>query len=593
MTDAPTDALLLEAVRSELGPGSTAILADIPPGTLWDHVLSRVATWMGRRILLVAADSAVPEIFCLDSEVSPAVIINGDYFERLATFRLAMFDPALGPVRADIVEQLFLETTAMHCLKVGDPDVGALLFQRSLHNRRYFVDTAQPFDASGQNLDSSASDLIEGFFPVIHEIGHMNRDTASLIYQTSPISDSSLLKRMEKVLDSISWMTPEVRDYALEVATRKRTSHILGLDNIRREGYADIFAAQRLYSMAVGMTQRQSVEFDPVAFMDVLHQEFNVVNVLQRTKLVAGMTKEYPLTAPNALAPMLYPVAMALRSYLMTVGLYGFAKSYLPEQSPVAAEGALLSEWLRVMGDQGLVGSMAECDAGMDRAMNALTPELILTGRESLDVMRQTFGRSPHARLAARGFLARASRLHLDTPLLRAFHAVVADPDGWDGKVEGEVRVYFLLVAVSPDQESQRLFSVPLEGRARAVCAFTSKETMEVFASGFVAQYLAPGETFGAAAHQVQHIALLEKQVRTELGEPITFVVEGSDAFGDLVRAVGLKRSGAPADDDAYAGVRQRAADAMADRYRLYAVDIADPASLEQFTQIVRLLEDE
>jgi hypothetical protein len=522
VTNALTDALILEAVRSELGPGSTAILADIPHDTLWDRVLSSAADWMGRKILFFAADSAVPEIFCLDSEASPAIIINGYYFERLAKFRLAMYDPALGSVRAAIVEQLFLETTAMHCLKVGDPDVGGLLFQRSLHNRRYFLDIAQLFDASGKNLDSAASDLIEGFFSVVHEIGHMNRDNASLIYQMSPISDSSLLKRMETVLDSIAWMTPEVRDYAREVATQKRTSHILGLDNIRREGYADTFAAQRLYSMAVVMTRQQGVEFDPVAFMGVLHREFNVVNVLHRTKLVARMTKEYPLTAPNALVATLHPVAMLLRSYVMTIGLYGFAKSYLPEQSPLAAEGALLSEWFRVMGDQVNIDSMAECDAGMDRAINALIPELILTGRESLEVTRQALNRSLHARLDAKGFLAKATQLHVDTPLLRAFHKVVEDPDSWDGTVEGSGRVYFLLVTVSPDQKSKRFFSVPLEGRARAVCAFTSQEAMEVFASGFVARYLAPGETFGAAAHQVQHIALLEKQVRTELGEPIT-----------------------------------------------------------------------
>ena len=125
------------------------------------------------------------------------------------------------------------------------------------------------------------------------------------------------------------------------------------------------------------------------------------------------------------------------------------------------------------------------------------------------------------------------------------------------------------------------------------MCAFTSQQAMEVFASDFVAQYLAPGETFGAAALRVQHISLLEKQVRTVLGEPFTLVVQGSDAFDDLVRAIGLKRSGAPADDDVHASVRQRAADAMADRYRLYAVHVEEPASLEQFTQIVRLLEDQ
>ncbi|MDQ6946788.1 MAG: hypothetical protein M3256_11110 [Actinomycetota bacterium] len=592
MTDVLADALLLDAVRSELEPTATLTRAHIPAGTLWDHVLSSVAEWTGRTIPLFAADSAIPEIFCLDSAVSPAIVVNGTYFERLAKFRLAMFDPALGAARVNIIEQLFLETTAMHCLKVGDADVGGLLFQRSLHGRQYLVDAVQLYDSSDNNAESADADVIEGFFSVVHEIGHVNRDTASLIPYLKPISDSSLLSRLHAALDAMSWVTPEIRGYATKAATERSTSHILGLGNIRREGFADIFAAQRLYAFAASRALQNAVDFDPVAFMAVLHREFNIVNVLQRTKLIARMTSDYPLTGQNILDTMLYPVAIAMRHYLMQVGLLGFAKSYIAEESPLAPEGALLTEWHRVMSGV-IANTIQECNEGMDRAINALTPELLSGARASLESTRESLGRSVYARLDAQNFLGRVRRLQADTPLLRTFRTLVDDPDGWDGNVEGEGLEFLLLLALSEDGKATRFFSLPLKEHPRAVCAFKSRTTLQTFADRFLAQYLVPGEKFGAAIVRAQHLSLLEGIVTKEVGEPITLIVEGSTAFDDLVNAVAIKKSGRPDNDGAAGRVVQRAADAIAYRYKLYTENAHDPATLEQFADILALIEDQ
>lgn len=587
-----SEALLLEAMKSELGPGTSVAPAQIPPGSLWDRALSHVEGWTRQRVTLYGATGGLPEIFCMDSDDAPAVVVSAEYLEYLAKFRRVVTDPTLGPARTDVIEQLFLETAAFHCLKRGDPDIGALLYQRAMHKRRYLVDVTHLFDPLLDEADPCGKSLIEGLYSVVHEIGHTNRDTASLVMDVSPITDSSLMQRMEKILGEVTWMTEDIRGYVRKIAKGRRKSHILGLDNIRREGYADIFAGQRLFSLAATIARQQRIEFDPVAFIAALHNEANIVGIMQRARLVAGMTSDFPFGTEDTLDVLLFPVAIGLRLHLLLVGLFGFARQFIPADSQLAEEGVFLNGILEAIAPRASP-TMDDCDEGVDRAINALAPDLVLDEAASLALTRAVLGRSRYAQLDAGRFLFKAEQFGIHTPSMEAFRAVVMDPELRESESRDH-RTYYIILAENRVEKYGRIFTLPLVGKPPAVCAFTTEEFAELLTDDFGSSYLQPGESFALAQMDVQHVAQLDALIRKQMGKPITLLVEGTQAYDDFLVALKVKQSGGNvAQEDAEDEVRRRTAEAMAGRYQLYCESTDSPATLEQFTQIIRILEDD
>lgn len=590
MADLPEDPLVLEAIRSQLGIKVTVGPLFLPKQSLLYTVMHHVERWLGHPVKIYTAESHVPEAFCLNFPEAQVVVISGGYMTRIAKLRKIMYDPSLGSNRPELIQQQVLETTALHSLRDGDPEIGVLLFQESLIQRNYLVADPIHFLLDTQALDSSASGMIEGIFSIIHEVGHANLDTASIINQMSVLSDSSLMQWMKKTMSDITWMTPELSNYILASAEEQQDTHFLGLRNLRRECYADIFAAQRLFTIASATTRTQGVHFSPIEFWASLYREFNAVSVMQRTKFLARISNDFPPSREDLLGFVSFPVAMGVRAHLLVIGLYTFVHPTFSEEYALSDD--FFSQLLDAMSQQSMP-TLEDCDTGMERALASLLDADVLSDSEVLARTASVLRRSAYARLDASTFLRTAQEFGVSTTQLDLLQALVDDPWEPNFDVTDIRRSFYVLTAESPNFEAPRLFYIPLNESPPAIVVFTSARTAAIWADGFASAYLDPSETLNIMPLNSYHAENIKTFIEENFGDNFIQVVEGTIAFDNLSAARDSKIGGEQPDpENTPVEIRKRKADALVDRYRIYTEDTKNPASLEQFENIVRLLED-
>ncbi len=577
---------MAELVRAELGKNVQVGLFDPAVGSWPRRAISVATKWLGYEVGIYTAGTRVPELFCLDSKQSPTVVVSGGYLSTLGKFRRVMFDPSIGDLRVELLSQLFLETAATYCLRSGDPDLGAVVLQHTLLTRRLIIEAPPHFRPQSDPVDGTASVFVDGIFSLLHEIGHTNRDLGSVLLDFSAISDSNLLKWVEKTLADIKWMSAPVREYVLHQTVQNRDRHFLGLKNLRREIYADLFAAQQLFMVGKEAAEDEGLEFDAIALWAAIYREFNAVNVMQRARLLARTSTDHPVAQEHILDYLSYPVAMAVRSYFLALGLLSFAKG-----RTVLPDSELSARWFEVMSPEA-VPEIADCNAAVDAASDLWFGASMEDAYARLTQILPVTGRSAHAFSDLRSYVQSAEELGIQTTYLGILRNIV------DGRITGSTEVNLhedskilvsFLVAMSPDFDLPRLFHIPLLDEPPAIVAFTDARDARQFARDLGHRYLVAGESIDLLQEAFDHLHEIEPFIRQHFGDSMTLVIQGTISYDKFMSEASLKL-GRDGVEQEHAIARAR--DAMADRYALYTEVVNDPVQLPQFAEIVRLIED-
>jgi hypothetical protein len=335
----------------------------------------------------------------------------------------------------------------------------------------------------------------------------------------------------------------------------------------------------------------QGVQFLPLEFWKSLYREFNVVNLMQRAKILARISKDFPPSKERLLSFLTYPVAMGVRAHLLTVGLYTFAKSISSEYGASHGED-FLGLWLDSITPESMP-TLHDCHAGMDEALHTLMEADVLDDINVLSKTASLFRRSAYARLDASKFLSAADEFGAATTQLDILRELVHDPSSPDLDRADRRMEFYLLTAVSPNFETPRLFYIPLVEMPPSIVVFKSSVSASSWADGFAAKYLYPSETVDIIRIDTHHAANVKTYIDENFGPDFTLVVEGTRAFDRLTAARETKTRSKESEEESVSGsIRQRKADALADRYRLYTAQTKNAASLEQFAEIIHLIED-
>ncbi len=153
-------------------------------------------------------------------------------------------------------------------------------------------------------------------FALLHEVGHLESDPDD-VHQ---LTDGEILDHIEWAVTD--WLTVDISQFCdpRRWAMEHTTSSVIGVQQLRAEIEADLFATYTLMRATFAAMQESGKELDPVAFVREAQVAQHVVVIFDRLRRSAALQGGSKLTS-DALAAtrratietVLQPVAMAVR----------------------------------------------------------------------------------------------------------------------------------------------------------------------------------------------------------------------------------------------------------------------------------------
>ena len=525
-----------EVLRSELGKTARFSLYGRENRTPMTFVLDEVERQMGRRFSVYWVDGGPPEVFCLPGFSPSPVVFSTRYLSLTAFIRHLLVDAPLKNVLVDVAERTALKVVAEMALRHGDPDFAVLAFAKSVTGEGVWLNDDDQLMALEYEKKNEAY-MATWFYGLVHELGHLHPDQTRQIPDNHMFSDAGILDAIRVSLDKFSSYPDSLKQEAIERAKQQRSKSVLGIDQVRSEGQADIFAASILFQTTFDiMREIDEDKFEVLQFVQEMIIFLNIIAIVDRCRRVASIASA---TTPerNAVFEMgLHAVAVHVRALMQRQYLDAAITRYLVDSDdPKPEDSARIQNVINE-----LTGHFAETvdavDSGVARAMNfSLFPERRENDWALLEAFRNEVSRSEIGTLEAQRFCQMADDLETDGKLLTALKGIVGDPSKPLSPDPRGDFVYFVPWLVGPN--INRPFGLDTK-YGHLIFVFRDQGALyDVFFKSS-AQALKPGVTLEKAAVAVPREERLgpELAARMPAHQRFGIVVEGTEAFAQYMK---------------------------------------------------------
>jgi hypothetical protein len=370
------------------------------------------------------------------------------------------------------------------------------------------------------------------FYGLAHELGHSVPTHSA----GSPggIPETDLLAAIEATLDTVN-LNDDLRADGRSKARANPKGDILGVEHLRGEIYADVFATSVLFESTVDILQPDS--FEILGFITEMVLSLNIVAIVDRCRRVAKHAVTATPQREHILDTLLHPVSVAVRmtwvrSYLEVASaryLFGDRPSQ-DDYSKVSAAIASVMDHLRPAIDGAEQGMAAAMTVALDRQRRGTFIDL-------LQKWQSTVRTQPDSRIidsiAIESFCALAASLGRTSPVFTTMLETVQNPSApFSVKLaDKDVSVYFCPWVAGPND-----FSRPFGLNTRhghMVFVFVSdgelfKRFCEASACALAENYTMQSSVLAVKTREqlVEAITL-----RVPVGTQLRVVIEGTGEF--------------------------------------------------------------
>lgn len=526
-----------EALRFELGNRASFSRYDREIRTPMTFVLNEVERQIGPRFSVYWVDAGPPEVFCLPGFSPSPVVFSTRYLSLTACIRHLFVDHFLKNILVDITEGTTLKLMAEMALRHGDPDYAVLAFVKSVTGKGIWLDDSDQLMAL-EGTPVHEAYMATWFYGLVHELGHLQPNEAQHFPDGHLFSDAGILNAITVALGNFSSYSDSIKHEALERAKQHRSKSVLGIDQVRSEGLADIFACSVLLQTTCDIMREISQKrFNVVQFIQEMNIFLNIIAVIERCRRVASIATARTADREAQFENTLHPISVTVRALMQRHYLESAVTRYRFDTDDPTPEQVQRVQNLI----DGINDSNAETinlvDTGIARAMEfSLFPERRENDWALLEAFRKELPNSDRGLLEAQRFCAFADALEAEGKLLQALKGILDHPSE----------------PVSPDPTGDLAYFVPwIEGandfhrpfgldtkHGHLVFVFHAQgELYEAFFKPS-AEMLKPGFTLKKAVVSVP----CKERLGTELAanmpddQPFQIIVEGTEAFTQYMK---------------------------------------------------------
>lgn len=360
-----------EALKSALGPGAEFSLYDRAVKTPMNFTLDLAVRHLGDvEVDVYWVESGPPELFCLPGLSPTPVVFSRRFLSIMAFIRRLFSQPGIDDVAQEMARRSTLKLMAEFALRAGSGDLAVELFVESIVGRGIWLDDSNEQARALEHEPKNESYMAVWFYGLLHELGHLS--AAGMNARESLFSDRTTLQYLEFVLAQSKHYPEALKTEIRAQALRARSSSVVGIDTLRTEAMADLFAATVLLEASVKMAAAEQRSFDVFLYVQELLFLPNSLFVIDRC---ARMVK-------NALADRFNPAertellihpstALMVRTFMLRPRLELIVSSYLYGMSPSCDQIAEVSETMDHLNTHHLT-RIDRVETGLARAMEFL-----------------------------------------------------------------------------------------------------------------------------------------------------------------------------------------------------------------------------
>lgn len=537
---------LEEALRSELGKSATFWQYGRERRTPMAFVLDELERQIGPRFSVYWVEGGSPEVFCLPGFSPSPVVFSTRYLSLTAFVRNLLVKDSLKEILAYLAERTFLKIMAEMALRCGDPDYAVMAFVKSVSGSGvWFHDYDRVVELEYGPI--SEAYMATWFYGLVHEIGHVH--PFELRFEGEPLfSDEWMINVITSTLDYYKPYPDWLKRLGVERARQERSTSVLGIDQVRGEGLADIFAASVLFKSTADIMyelhQRNAIQkrFKIERFVQEMNIFLNIVTLIERCRRVALISSATD-TARSAgreaiIEHALQPVSVVVRAQMQRCYLSAAVASCLFGPDHTVEQ---LEQVMKTM--DGLNAQHAEkfdeVENGLARALEfSFDPEKRGDAWSMIQAFGKELGNSGYARREAKRFCEMADSFGADGAMLWALKEMVSlsEPVG-RGPLPG--RVYYVPWIEGPDDYG-RPFSLDTK-YGHLIFAFVAEAGNFDAFCGPAAKALLPGFTLRKAFLTASDEKRLGLQLAPYLpgGQVFWMVVEGTEKFAQYWKELG------------------------------------------------------
>jgi hypothetical protein len=359
-------------VRSQLGDQARWHLYDRSSRSPMNFVLEEADRRLGNEVVVVWVEGGYPQLSAFTGLARPVIVYSTRYVELTAYLRGLLVEEWIANRRVEEAERAFLTILSEFALLGHNPQLAGRLFLRSKLGSAIYR-TYRGILPGLEAEPISERYMAAWFFGLVHELGHSDEPSPELT-ETGLLSSEAL---EESLLESLATF-----DFAAEVdlagiLDRIRANnhdHPLGVDHLRGEAVADLFAASVLLQATVDILRA----LEPPKALDAAHYVaevyfyLNVIAALQRCNgVVRAASAQQPKPEEMELI-LLEPAAIGVRLELVKMYLvFSLAAYYSDSDVPTDEE---VADW-RDLTEQVMASfssAVEELDSGLANAMRTV-----------------------------------------------------------------------------------------------------------------------------------------------------------------------------------------------------------------------------
>src|SRR5207244_1849182 len=160
------------------------------------------------------------------------------------------------------------------------------------------------------------------FYGLVHELGHLYPGAMQHLPEGLMFSDAWMLDAITCALDKFPSYSVSLKQEAIERAKQHRSLSVLGIDQVRGEGLADIFAASvLLQTTSDTMREINQERFQIIHFIAEMMIFLNIIGFIERCRGVASDASAKTPDRNVVLENTLHPVSMVVRAIMQRVYL--------------------------------------------------------------------------------------------------------------------------------------------------------------------------------------------------------------------------------------------------------------------------------
>ena len=503
-------------------------------------VLEEVERQIGSCFSTYWVDDGPPEVFCLPAFSPSPVVFSTRYLSLTAFIRHLFVDDFLKNILVDVTERTTLKLMAEMALRHGDKDYSVLAFVKCMTGKDVWLNDDDQVMALEYEPIGEAY-MATWFYGLVHELGHLH-PKQHLLRESGIFSDAGILEAIKTALDNFPAYPDAIKQGALERAKQHPSDSVLGVDQVRNEGLADIFAASVLFKttseimLEINPNDSNQKRFEILRFVGEMIVFLNIIAVIERCRQVASIASATSVDRDVVFESLLHPVSVHVRALMLRQYLDTAVTNYLFGAKPTLEQYEQVAKLINDINHH-YADTINLVDSGIARAMKfSLFPDRRQNDWALLEDFRKALPKSDLGLQEARRFCERADALAADSKLLRVLKGIVADPTQPLRPDSIGDLVYFV-----PWVEGPNGFDCPFSldtKHGHLVFVFHSQgELYDAFYEPS-AQMLRPGFTLKKAAIAVSRKERLGPELATHMpeGQPFQIVIEGTSEFTEFMK---------------------------------------------------------